>query len=244
VRVAGLAGMHEGQFGCDRLSHDDGADRATSPVPPQRLRETALARPPVVPMFAFVRPPGWDEADEEMKDGLGELFGLLGDQCFEAGLANIFSEAGAVHRRINFAELAKCYFAFERRGRDRLSPEMQAALDEGKQVLARDYIAALDWPDVLYAGLEEIFDRCDAIIAPAAPGPAPHGLETTGSAVFNSLWSLCRVPCITLPLLQSGDGLPIGVQLIGRRGDDARLLRTARWLAETAAASAVEERAA
>ena len=97
---------------------------------------------------------------------------------------------------------------------------------------ARDYIAALDWPEALNAGLEEILSRCDAILAPAAPGPAPEGLASTGSPIFNGLWTLCGVPAVTLPLLQSSDGLPIGVQLVGRRGDDARLLRTARWLME------------
>ena len=50
--------------------------------------------------------------------------------------------------------------------------------------------------------------------------------------VAGTPWTFCGVPAITLPLLQGSDGLPIGVQLVGPRGDDARLLRTARWLAE------------
>ncbi|MCP4308954.1 MAG: amidase, partial [bacterium] len=69
-----------------------------------------------------------------------------------------------------------------------------------------------------------------AIITPAAPGEAPHGLEWTGNSAFNNLWSLLGVPAITLPLLQGPTGLPVGVQVVGRYGDDARLLRTAGWL--------------
>lgn len=225
------------------FGHDAG-DRATAPMPPPRLSQTALARPPVTPMFAFVQPPGWAQADADTRGGLAELAGLLGEQCFQAGLANAFGEAAAIHRRINLAEMAKCYYAYEKRGGDALGAATRAALEEGRSILARDYLAALDWPDVLYAGIEEILDRCDAIVAPAAPGPAPAGLASTGSAVFNAVWSLCRVPCITLPLLESSDGMPIGVQLIGRRGDDARLLRTARWLAETVANGGLEEKAA
>jgi Asp-tRNA(Asn)/Glu-tRNA(Gln) amidotransferase A subunit family amidase len=110
------------------------------------------------------------------------------------------------------------------------------AIDAGKAVPARDSIAALDWPDVLYAGLAEIFERCDAIVCPAAAGPAPEGLGSTGDPIFNGLWTLVGVPAVTIPALQTEGGLPMGLQLIGRRGDDARLLRTARWLGERIAA--------
>ncbi|MCH2520277.1 MAG: amidase family protein, partial [Dehalococcoidia bacterium] len=53
----------------------------------------------------------------------------------------------------------------------------------------------------------------------------------TGDPIFCTLWTLCGTPAVTLPLLEGADGLPIGVQLVGQRGDDARLLRTANWLA-------------
>jgi Asp-tRNA(Asn)/Glu-tRNA(Gln) amidotransferase A subunit family amidase len=215
----------------DALFGHDPRDRATSPAPPPRLLETAQARPPLAPVFAFVRPRGWDEADPETRAALEEVAERLGEQCFAAPLPAAFDEADAQRRCIQFAELAKCYFAHERRGRDALSPELLEAIDIGKSIPARDYISALDWRDLLNAALDELFSRCDALIAPAAPGPAP-GLETTGDPVFNGLWTLCGVPAVTLPLLEAEGGLPMGVQLIGRRGDDARLLRTARWLSE------------
>lgn len=221
---------------CDVLFGDDPADPATAPFPPPRLHATASAEPPVKPMLAFVRPPGWDDASPETHLAMKEITDALGDQCFEAILPNAFDEAVAIRERINFAEMAKCYYAYERRGRDLLSPEMRDALDKGKAIPARDYIAALDWPDVLYAGLAEIFERCDAIVTPATPGPAPAGLSSTGSSIFNGLWTLCRTPAITLPLLRSESGLPMGVQLVGARGNDARLLRTARWVARTLSA--------
>ncbi|MBM4297349.1 MAG: amidase, partial [Deltaproteobacteria bacterium] len=78
----------------------------------------------------------------------------------------------------------------------------------------------------------ELFEqRYDAILSAAAAGPAPKGLSSTGDPSFCTLWTYCGMPCVTLPLLQSSDGLPIGVELVGPRGGDARLLRTARWLA-------------
>ncbi|MDX1487916.1 MAG: amidase family protein, partial [Acidiferrobacterales bacterium] len=84
--------------------------------------------------------------------------------------------------------------------------------------------------------LEEVFDSYDAILTPATTGVAPHGLESTGSPVFCTIWTLCGTPAITLPLLQGSDDMPIGLQLVGPRGDDARLLRTARWLTQAVAA--------
>ena len=68
-------------------------------------------------------------------------------------------------------------------------------------------------------------------LKPAAPGSAPKGLGATGDPAFCTLWSLTGMPAVTLPLMQDSAGLPIGAQLVGRRNFDARLLRTARWLA-------------
>ncbi len=234
--VPGAALLAQALFG-----HDP-ADRATRPGPSPRLLETALATPPVTPTLAFVRPPGFDAADPGTIAAFAELVDFLGERCFEAPLPTAFGEADAVRKRINFAEMAKTYYHYEKRGRDLLSDELRAAIDEGKTIPARDYIASLDWPEILNAGLSEIFERCDAILAPAAPGPAPRGLESTGDPVFNGLWTLCGVPAVTLPLLEADNGLPMGVQLVGRRGDDARLLRTARWLMETVMAETGEAR--
>ena len=68
------------------------------------------------------------------------------------------------------------------------------------------------------------------ILTPATTGVAHAGLASTGSPIFCTIWTLCGVPAVTLPLLTGEQGLPLGVQLIGRKDDDARLLRTARWL--------------
>jgi Asp-tRNA(Asn)/Glu-tRNA(Gln) amidotransferase A subunit family amidase len=105
-------------------------------------------------------------------------------------------------------------------------------IEEGQKITAVDYNSALGGMAVLNAGLEKIFERYDAILTPAAPGEAPKGLDSTGDPVFSTLWTYCGVPALTLPLLTGSNGMPIGVQLVGRRFYDGRLLRSARWLSE------------
>jgi Asp-tRNA(Asn)/Glu-tRNA(Gln) amidotransferase A subunit family amidase len=214
----------------DVLFGQDDGDPYTSIMPPQRLAATCASKPPLKPVFAFVRPPAWQEADPETHDALAELAGFLGEDCFEAPLPNAFEQAEPQRQIINFAEMAKCFYTYEKRGHEALRAETLDGIEQGKAILARDYIAALDWRDVLYAGLDEIFERCDAILTPSALGTAPHGLGSTGNSIFNGLWTFCGTPAITIPAFTGSNGLPMGVQMIGRRGDDARLLRTARWL--------------
>lgn len=213
----------------DTLFGFDPADRATAPAPPPQLLTTARAAPPMKPIFAVVRPPGWESADAEIHAAFAELSERLGEQCFDVDLPEVFGEAAVLRERINFAEMAKNYYRYARGGGDKLSEETRAAMKSGAETLARDYLSALDWPDVLNAGLAEIFERADAILTPATLGPAP-GRETTGSAIFNGLWTFCGTPALTIPALQSESGLPLGVQMVGARGDDARLLRAANWL--------------
>ena len=195
------------------------------------LLATADSDPPMPPIFAFVKQPAWEKADADTRDGFAEITALLGEQCDEVALPSPFDDALEIHRVIQVTELAKHFSAYERKGRDRLSEKLLAAIDEGAGILARDYLAALDWIGVYKAGLDEIFERFDAIITPVAPGEAPADLTSTGDPAFCALWTLCGLPAITLPLLQGANDMPMGVQLVGRAGDDGRLLRTARWLA-------------
>jgi Asp-tRNA(Asn)/Glu-tRNA(Gln) amidotransferase A subunit family amidase len=221
---AGAALIAEVLFG------HDAADSATAPAPAPHLLDTARSDPPLAPVFAFVRTPGWDVTDPETREAFQELQDQLADRIFEVELPAIFDRAGELRQRINFAEMARYYHRYWRDGRDQLGEPTLNALEEGNATLACDYLMALDWPAVLNSGLDEIFDRCDAILCPSAPGPAPDGLESTGNSVFNGIWTFCGTPAVSVPILTASRGLPIGVQVIGPRGNDGRLLRSARWL--------------
>lgn len=221
----------------EALAGHDLADPASLLQPAPRLPETAASDPPVTPTLAFVRPPGWEAAHEEMRLALQELAELLGRDCLALELPAVFGAAADLRRRINLAEMAHHYAGLA--GRAALSPLLGEALAEGRRIPAADYLAALEARTALRAGLEPIFHRCDAILCPAAPGPAPDR-ATTGDAIFNGLWTFCGLPALTLPLFVSSDGLPMGAQLVGPPGGDARLLRTARWLVQRLAQTAPE----
>jgi len=211
------------------MAYDD-RDPDTQPRARPTLRKTTAEEPPVSPRLAFVKTPVWDQADEETKEAFAELVAHLGENAGEFELPDMFQEAVPLHRTIMEADLARSFELEYARGVERLSPILREMIERGQKVLAVDYNNALGQVPVFLHEFDKVFEWYDAIITPAATGEAPVGLESTGSPVFCTLWTLCGMPAITLPLMQGSHGMPMGVQLVGTKGDDARLLRTARWL--------------
>ena len=208
----------------------DARDPGMRPTGRPRLVETVAAGAPVQPALGFVKSPVWDQAEETTKAAFAELAEVLGDDCEEVALPEPFDSAIELYQTIVQADMAKCLAPYYARGKDALSDDLRDTLERGQEVRAVDYLRAVDWIEVLNAGLDRLFEHCDAIITPAALGEAPVGLGSTGDPIFCTLWTFCGAPALTLPLMEGGNGLPLGVQLVGRRGDDARLLRTAEWL--------------
>jgi Asp-tRNA(Asn)/Glu-tRNA(Gln) amidotransferase A subunit family amidase len=192
---------------------------------------TAAEEPPLPPHLAFVHGPAWDRAAQETREAFGELVAALGERITEVALPEATNAALGWHRTIMEAEMAASLDLEWERGRDRLSEPLRALLERGRAVTALEYQQAVARIGLLNDGFAEFFDRFDALVTPAAAGTAPKGLESTGDPSFCTLWTLCGTPAISLPLMRGENGLPLGVQLVGARGNDARLLRTARWLA-------------
>jgi len=211
----------------------DPADPAMRPRARPDLARVMAEAPPLPPKLAFVRSPVWEHAAEDTRAGFAELVETLGARVEAVTLPAPFDQAIEQHRTIMEADLAKSFAPEYARGREQLSARLCEMIERGQEVRAVDYNRAVERIALLNAALGEIFMTHDAILTPAAPGEAPEGLESTGSPIFCTLWTLCGVPAVTLPLLTGTSGLPIGVQLVGQKGDDARLLRTARWLVET-----------
>ena len=215
----------------------DERDPDTRPRARIPFAEVAAEEPPLPPMFAFVKTPHWERADEETKEAFGELIEHLGDRVEEVELFPSAAEAWQWHETIMEAEMAANLEREWKEGRDRLSDSLRAQLERGREVRAVDYQRAVARIRPIHESFVELFEqRYDAILTPAAPGTAPKDLASTGDPSFCTLWTLCGMPAVSLPLLQGTNGLPLGVQLVGPRDGDARLLRTARWLAAAVAA--------
>jgi Asp-tRNA(Asn)/Glu-tRNA(Gln) amidotransferase A subunit family amidase len=223
--IEDIALLAELLVGCDE-NDPDTRPRARPPY-----RESAAQEPPLPPLLAFVKGPAWDRADGETTEAFAELVAELGDRVVEVPLPETAQLALDWHRTIMEAEMAANLDLEWEKGRDRLSESLRNQLARGRQVSALEYQKAVARIPLLNEGFTELFARCDAILTPAAAGTAPKGLDATGDPVFCTLWTLCGMPAVSLPLMQGGNGLPLGVQLVGPRMGDARLLRTARWLA-------------
>jgi Asp-tRNA(Asn)/Glu-tRNA(Gln) amidotransferase A subunit family amidase len=216
----------------EQLLGYDAHDPDTRPRAYIPFVEVAAEEPPLEPMFAFVKTPCWERADQETKEAFAELIETLGDRVEEIELFPSAAEAWEWHKTIMDAEMAVNLAREYETGRDRLSEQLQALIERGREVRVVGYQRALAQIQPIHESFVELFEqRYDAILTPAAPGAAPKGLASTGDPAFCTLWTLCGMPAISLPLLQSTHGLPLGVQLVGLRDGDARLLRTARWLA-------------
>ncbi|MFY9316121.1 MAG: amidase [Burkholderiales bacterium] len=115
---------------------------------------------------------------------------------------------------------------------DGLSETLKKLLDAASRVSAARYDEARALAAKCRAMLGDVFADADAILAPTAPGEAPKGLQATGDPVFCRVWTLLGTPSMNVPCSQGPNGLPVGVQIIGRIGDDARAISVAEWLQE------------
>jgi Asp-tRNA(Asn)/Glu-tRNA(Gln) amidotransferase A subunit family amidase len=213
-------------FLVELLAGGDGQDPDARPERP--ALSAALAQPlPQAPRLAFVRGPAWKYIEPKTD----AMFVALAQQldAGEVALGPEFDNAIERHGAVMAVDMSGNFWRDHERGRDKLSPALCQLLERGRQVPQAVYRDALEARETLNRALDAVFDDCDAILTPSAPGPAPV-FATTGNPAFCSLWTYLGTPSISLPLLRSTAGMPIGVQLVGRRGHDAHLLRVANWL--------------
>jgi Asp-tRNA(Asn)/Glu-tRNA(Gln) amidotransferase A subunit family amidase len=223
--IEDIALLAEQLAGCDEKDPDT---RPRARIPFGRL---AAEEPPIPPVLAFIKTPHWERTDAETREAFGELVEALGDRVEEVEVFPSALEAWDWQKTIMAAEMAANLEREWRAGRDRLSPQLRELIERGREVRALDYQRALRAIAPAVESLDELFmERYDAILTPAALGTAPRGLASTGDPVFCTPWTVLGMPALSVPLMQGANGLPLGVQLVGRKGFDARLMRTARWL--------------
>ncbi|MGH7926495.1 MAG: amidase, partial [Candidatus Binatia bacterium] len=164
---------------------DDPDTRPTARIPFVRL---VSEEPPLAPMLALVKTPMWERADDDTREGFAELAEHLAEQVEEVELFPSASEAWELHQAVMSAEMALSLEREYNAARDRLSEKLRKQIEQGQKVPAIDYQRALARIDPIHESFVELFQqRYDAILTPAAPGPAPRGLDATGDPSFCTL---------------------------------------------------------
>ena len=208
----------------------DQRDKHTSLAPRPDLIAKTSEEPPMPPRFAYIKGPAWDMCDSTTHSAFGELVDVMGDRVEEVDLGAVYDEVFEWHRMVMEADIAKNMADDYQRGSDKMSPQLCKMIERGRKVHAIDYNLALDRIDMFAKAFAPMFEEFDAVITPAALGEAPIGLDSTGNPACSTLWTFAGMPTMTLPLLQGEAGMPLGIQVVSHRGDDARLFRNASWL--------------
>jgi len=146
------------------------------------------------------------------------------------GLPEIVAEAWRIHSVVQEFEAHQALAWEYRTQYDAMAPRLRGRLDESKGTTAAAYDEAIRIAGEARHALAALFDEVDVFLTFSAPGAAPKGLGSTGDARFNSLWTLMGVPCVNVPAYVAEGGLPVGVQVIARYGNDAGALAAARFV--------------
>jgi Asp-tRNA(Asn)/Glu-tRNA(Gln) amidotransferase A subunit family amidase len=192
------------------------------------------AMPERPPRLGLCRTPFWDKAQPDGKAVLEAAAATLaasGATIVDAELPPACGDVAEVQRRLSAFESVRVHAPERHRHEALLSPDLNdAKIADGKKLSLADFRAAWRDAERARAAAQDWAKGFDAILTLPAPGQAPRGLGHTGDAVFNALWTMLYMPCLTLPAGEGPDGLPVGIQLVGSRHDDHCLLATALWV--------------
>ncbi|MFW6054299.1 MAG: amidase, partial [Thermodesulfobacteriota bacterium] len=224
--------IEDAALAAETLMTFDQADPSMKPFARPRLLD-ATASASIDRKIAFVRSPVWENAEPSTRQAFEKLAGNLGN-VEAVKLPKVFDEAVEMHRTIMEADFGLSFHDLFEQNRNSLSPMLRGTIERGKTITAVSYNRAVQGIARLNQELENVFSEYDAILSPATPSSAPEGLETTGSPIFCTIWTLLGLPAVSLPLLKNEKGLPLGVQLVGRRLEDARLLAAANGFIKAA----------
>jgi Asp-tRNA(Asn)/Glu-tRNA(Gln) amidotransferase A subunit family amidase len=184
------------------------------------------------PKIGLCRTFNWSAAEKDSQAMLlktGEQFEQLGYEVIPFELPESYSNLTAVHRRILYKGISDSLAKDYESSADKMSEGLLEVVREGQKCTEEAFMTAFRIADACRTEVNEMFGDLDAIICPSTPGEAPEGWGT-GSPIFQVMWTLLGVPCLNLPVGFGPNQMPLGVQLIGRRYDDANLLALGDYL--------------
>ena len=187
---------------------------------------------PAAPKVGFCLTPQWEHAQPEVK----ELFARLGGEISRAGarledfsLPSPFEKMHDAQATIWDYEVARCLTGEHALHRDRIREPLLGQIERGLAMPFEHYEAAMAIAREGRSKFNDMMGGFDVLVVPSSQGEAPKG-NATGLPYFNRNWSLLHTPAVHVPYGHGPNNLPIGFQVVGRIGDDARTLAAAHWL--------------
>lgn len=185
------------------------------------------------PRIGFCRPHEWDCAELETQKLLihtANSFAIAGAKVIDITLPDNFSELANAQITIMNYEVSFSGLYEVSNYRNQISTKYLECFDSGSKILPEIHDLAVQKSAKAQAEFNHVIGECDVLLCPSAIGEAPLGLLATGDPIFNRAWTLLGLPCINVPGLTGATGMPIGIQLVGRLGDDSTLLLAADWV--------------
>lgn len=191
-------------------------------------------RPDRAPRIGLCRGPTWGSAQPETEALLPRVaaaLGRAGAHVEERELSGPFAELVKAHPIVMNAETIRALGWEWAYARAQISADLTERLEFGLRQTPADLARAYAVFARAQAAFPQATEGLDILLTPAAPGEAPKGLGWTGDACFNFVWTSLHVPCVAVPAGNGPNGLPLGVQIVGRHGEDRATLAWAQWIA-------------
>ena len=212
------------------LIKKDKYDPATIHYSADNFVEETKKGPLFEPKFIFYKTEHWKLIDKKSQGAFEYFIKSFPKNIEVFDTPSYFKDIHKYHQIIHETDLANNFSVYYKKYKKKLSKYMQDAIANGNKHSAKEYAEAIDFMKRSYESYQEVFEDYHGVLSPSSPGVAPKGLKSTGTAEFNKVWSYMGTPCISLPLLEGENNLPLGVQMIGDKYDDHRFLGVANWL--------------
>ena len=212
------------------LIKKDKYDPATIHYSADNFVEETKKGPLFEPKFIFYKTEHWKLIDKKSQGAFEYFIKSFPKNIEVFDTPSYFKDIHKYHQIIHETDLANNFSVYYKKYKKKLSKYMQDAIANGNKHSAKEYAEAIDFMKRSYESYQEVFEDYHGVLSPSSPGVAPKGLKSTGTAEFNKVWSYMGTPCISLPLLEGENNLPLGVQMIGNKYDDHRFLGVANWL--------------
>ncbi|TCD14344.1 amidase [Oricola cellulosilytica] len=188
------------------------------------------------PRIGLYRTSIWDQASPAMQnaiDSVAQSAADAGAHIVEIEEPDALSRGRDIHTIVQNFEAAMALGDEHRRHAAKLSDVLREALDDGYSTRPQSYDNGRRIARQARKAATALFNDIDVLLTPSAPDAAPVGLTSTGSSIFNRLWTLTGNPCVNVAGRVDPAGMPLGIQIVGRFGRDKLALQAARWLEET-----------